>query len=66
MGEVFGQDAGDPGEVVFRDFGAMNYYVPGYLALVGAAFGMISLPTHLAAYREQGVLRRLRASSVRG
>ncbi len=66
MGEVFGQDTGDSGEVVFRDFGAMNYYVPGYLALVGAAFGMISLPTHLAAYREQGVLRRLQASSVHG
>ena len=65
MGEVFGQSGGDPGEVVFRDFGAMNYYVPGYLALVGAAFGMISLPTHLAAYRERGVLRRLHASSVR-
>jgi len=66
MGEVFGQSTGDPGEVVFRDFGAMNYYVPGYLALVACAYGMISLPTHLAAYRERGVLRRLHASSVRG
>lgn len=65
MGEVFGQSTGDAGEVVFRDFGAMNYYVPGYLALVAAAFGMISLPTHLAAYRERGVLRRLHASGVR-
>ncbi len=66
MGEVFGQSTGDPGEVVFRDFGAMDYYVPGYLALVAVAFAMISLPTHLAAYRERGVLRRLHASGVRG
>jgi ABC-2 type transport system permease protein len=66
MGEVFGQSTGDPGEVVFRDFGAMNYYIPGYLALVACAFGMITLPSHLAAYRERGVLRRLHASGVRG
>jgi ABC-2 type transport system permease protein len=66
MGEVFGQESGDPGEVIWRDFGAMNYYVPGYLALVACSFGMISLPTHLAAYRERGVLRRLHASGVRG
>ncbi|MBM3147844.1 MAG: ABC transporter permease, partial [Actinobacteria bacterium] len=66
MGEVFGQSTGDPGEVVFRGFGAMDYYVPGYLALVAVAFATISLPTHLAAYRERGVLRRLHASGVRG
>jgi ABC-2 type transport system permease protein len=65
MGEVFGQSTGDAGEVVFRNFGAMNYYVPGYLGLVAAAFGVISLPTHLTAYRERGVLRRLHASGVR-
>jgi ABC-2 type transport system permease protein len=65
MGEVFGQNSGEPGEVVWRDFGAMNYYIPSYLALVACAFGMISLPTHLAAYRERGVLRRLHASGVR-
>lgn len=66
MGEVFGQNPSDPGEVVWRDFGAMNYYIPSYLALVACSFGMISLPTHLAAYRERGVLRRLHASGVRG
>lgn len=65
MGEVFGQSTGDPGEVIFRNFGAMNYYVPGYLGLVAAAYGVISLPTHLTGYRERGVLRRLHASGVR-
>ena len=66
MGEVFGQSTGAPGEVIFRDFGAMNYYVPAYLAVVAAAFGFTSLPTHLTSYRERGVLRRLHASGVRG
>lgn len=66
LGEVFGQSTGGPGEVVFRDFGAMNYYVPTYLAVAAAAFGITSLPTHLTSYRERGVLRRLHASGIRG
>jgi ABC-2 type transport system permease protein len=50
-----------------RDFGGVagiDYYVPGYLAVVIASVGLIGLPVHLASLRERGVLRRLRASSV--
>jgi ABC-2 type transport system permease protein len=43
---------------------AVEYYVPGYLAVVIASVGLIGLPVHLAGLRERGVLRRLRASSV--
>ena len=49
------------------DFGGVagiDYYVPGYLAVVIASIGLIGLPVHLASLRERGVLRRLRASSV--
>jgi ABC-2 type transport system permease protein len=49
------------------DFGGVagiDYYVPGYLAVVIASLGLIGLPVHLASLRERGVLRRLRASSV--
>jgi len=49
------------------DFGGIagiDYYVPGYLAVVIASVGLIALPVHLASLRERGVLRRLRASSV--
>jgi ABC-2 type transport system permease protein len=49
------------------DFGGaagIDYYVPGYLAVVIASVGLIGLPVHLASLRERGVLRRLRASSV--
>ncbi|HJW75074.1 MAG TPA: ABC transporter permease, partial [Thermoleophilia bacterium] len=49
----------------FEDVLAMDYYVPGYIGLVIASIGMISLPVHLATYRERGVLRRFRASGLR-
>jgi ABC-2 type transport system permease protein len=48
----------------FGGVGGVDYYVPGYLGVVVAAIGLIGLPVHLAALRERGVLRRLRASSV--
>jgi ABC-2 type transport system permease protein len=48
----------------FRGVGGVDYYVPAYLGVVIGAVGMIGLPVHLAAYRERGILRRFRASSV--
>jgi len=63
MGEVFGNTP-DPDGEVYRGVGPMDYYVSAYVGLVMTAMGVISLPVHLAAYREHGVLRRLRASSV--
>jgi ABC-2 type transport system permease protein len=48
----------------FGGFSGIDYYVPGYLAVVIAAIGLIGLPVHLASLRERGVIRRLRASSV--
>ncbi|MGD2103243.1 MAG: ABC transporter permease [Acidimicrobiia bacterium] len=61
MGGVFGNEAAVD---VYRGVGAMNYYVPAYLALVTASVGLISLPTHIASNRERGVLKRYRASGV--
>jgi len=57
---VFGNEA----EEEFRDAIPVDYYVPGYLAVVIASIGLIGLPVHLAAYRERGILRRFSASSV--
>jgi ABC-2 type transport system permease protein len=48
--------------IVGRD--PIDWYVPAYIGLVIASIGMISLPVHLATYRERGVLRRYRASGV--
>jgi ABC-2 type transport system permease protein len=61
LGGVFGNVA-DPD--VYRGVGPMDYYVPAYVALVAASLGVVSLPVHLASYRERGVLRRFRASAV--
>ncbi|HEV3497858.1 MAG TPA: ABC transporter permease, partial [Actinomycetes bacterium] len=49
------------------DFGGVSpadWYVPAYAAGSIAATGPIAVPVHLAAYRERGVLRRLRASGI--
>ena len=49
------------------DFGGVSpadWYVPAYAIGSIAATGLIAIPVHLAAYRERGVLRRLRASGV--
>ena len=46
------------------DFGGVSpadWYVPAYAVGSIAATGLIAIPVHLAAYRERGVLRRLRA-----
>ncbi len=62
---VFGNEPEtDNGDIVWRGVGPTDYYVPAYIGLVMASIGLIAVPLHLAAYREQGVLRRLRASSI--
>lgn len=63
MGGVFGNTP-DPTGKVWGGVGPMDYLVPGFLGLVMASIGFISLPIHLANYRERGILRRFRSSSV--
>ncbi|MGA3056735.1 MAG: ABC transporter permease [Candidatus Limnocylindrales bacterium] len=63
MGGVFGNTP-DPKGKIWGGAGPMDYLVPGFMGLVVASIGFISLPIHLAGYRERGVLRRFRASSV--
>lgn len=60
LGGVFG-DVPDP------DFGGVrpaDHYLAGYIGVVIAAMGVITLPVHIATHRETGVLRRFRASGV--
>ncbi len=61
MGGVFGNH---PNPQYYRGAGPLDYYVPGYVGLVWAAVGLLALPVHLVRYREDGVLRRLRASAA--
>lgn len=46
--------------------GGADFYVPVYAAATIAVMGFMSIPTHLASYRETGVLRRFRAAGVPG
>ena len=64
LGEVFGNQPGGTDERIFGGWGAMNYYVPAYIAVVTMSVGVIMLPTRLTGYRSGGVLRRFRASLV--
>lgn len=55
---------GDRPSSAFGSARPADYYLSSYLAVVIAAVGLIALPVHVATYRERGILRRLRASSV--
>jgi ABC-2 type transport system permease protein len=59
---VFGDQA-DPS--VWEGQSPIDFYTAAYVALVVATIGVLSLPVHLAGYRERGVLRRFRASALR-
>jgi ABC-2 type transport system permease protein len=54
----------DPGDPAFGGARPSDYYLASYVAVVIGAIGLIAVPVHVAAYRERGILRRLRASSV--
>lgn len=49
---------------VFVGIPGTDFYVTSYLAAAIAAMGFMGTPTHLAAYRDSGVLRRFRAAGV--
>jgi len=59
---VFGQGP-DP------DFGGVapdDHYLAGYIGVVLASMGLVTIPMHLATHRELGVLRRFRAAGLSG
>jgi ABC-2 type transport system permease protein len=49
---------------VFVGIPGTDFYVTSYLAAAIAAMGFMGTPTHLASYRDSGVLRRFRAAGV--
>lgn len=59
---VFGGAIPDPS--VWEGLPAVDFYTPSYVALVVATVGVLTVPVHLAGYRERGVLRRFRASAI--
>lgn len=59
--------AGSFGSMPDPEFGGVaptEHYVVGYVAIVLASLGLITMPVFLTSMREQGTLRRYRASGV--
>ncbi len=54
----------EPGDPAFGGARPSDYYLASYVAVVIGAIGLIAVPVHVATYRERGILRRFRASSV--
>lgn len=69
LSAVFGNDEADAGavengELVWRGVTPADYYTAASVAVIVAALGLMTLPINLVGYRERGILRRFRASSV--
>ena len=61
FGAIYGNDPGSaPGHAGYTTFA-----IPGYVALTIGSLGLLSLPTALAIYRDQGILRRFRVTPLR-
>jgi len=61
FGGIYGNKPGSAGP----GLGMVDISVPGYIAMVISMTGIFLLPIRMAQYREQGILRRLRVTTVR-
>ncbi len=60
FGFVFGNEA----EAFLNGYGQIDLSVPGYIGMIIGTIGMLNMPISIATYRENGILRRLRATPV--
>ena len=61
---VFGTIGGNHPRVEFHGYGMVDATLPGYIALIIATTGLPALIITIAAARERGILRRLRATPL--
>ena len=54
----------DDDDPAFGGVRPSEWYLGAYVGVVLAAIGLVMIPTHVAAHRERGVLRRLEASHL--
>jgi ABC-2 type transport system permease protein len=62
---LFGSIYGNKPEAMFGGYGTIDISVPAYTAMIIATTGLLGLTITMAAYRENGVLRRLRTTPIR-
>ena len=61
---LFGSIYGNQPEAMFGGQGTIDISLPAYTAMIIATTGLMSVTITMAAYRENGVLRRLRTTPV--
>lgn len=61
FGSIYGNEPVD----FFGGRGSVDVSVPRYMAMIIASVGMLSIAISMAVYREQGILRRYRATPLR-
>lgn len=60
FGAIFGNEA----ESFLGGFGQVDLSVPGYIGMIIGTIGLLGIPITMSTYREQGILRRLRATPL--
>jgi len=61
---LFGSIYGNEPTSMFGGYGTIDISVPAYTAMIIATTGLMGLTITMAAYRENGILRRLRTTPV--
>jgi len=61
---LFGSIYGNEPTPMFGGYGTIDISVPAYTAMIIATSGLMSITITMAAYRENGILRRLRTTPV--
>ena len=62
---LFGSIYGNEPTPMFNGLGTIDISVPAYTAMIIATTGLLGLTITMAAYRENGILRRLRTTPIR-
>lgn len=62
---LFGSIYGNEPQAMFNGYGSVDVSVPAYTAMIIGTTGIMGINITMASYREQGILRRLRASPLR-
>ena len=61
---LFGSIYGNEPTPMFGGYGTIDISIPAYTAMIIATTGLMSVTITMAAYRENGVLRRLRTTPI--
>jgi ABC-2 type transport system permease protein len=61
---LFGSIYGNEPSPIFNGYGSVDVSVPAYTSMIIGTTGIMSLTITMSAYREKGILRRLRATPL--